>query len=168
MLRPEKHAHFTDFNQIRKDAFILLNLGYGLNRLLNDPEGDVASRRENALFRDYGAMYENETSLRLISIAIASRIMDDRLIDSCPEAAATRFVHDELLGDDEEGEALNLRQCFNKIIHATGINHELQLPEVYLFGKHQSDKGWHVRLFLLPFCTAVYQWVDQYQKPQIT
>jgi len=69
-----------------------------------------------------------------------------------------------MLGDNENGEPINLRQCFNKIIHASSIDHELQLPEVYLSGKHKNEKEWYARLFLLSFCTAVYQWVDHCQK----
>lgn len=165
MLRPEKHEYFTDWGQIKKDAFILLNIGYGLNRLLEDPEEDVASRRDTALFRDYGKMYETEISSRLIGIAVTARILDDRLINSRSDATASKFAHEEdMLGDDEDGEPVKLRQCFNKIIHASSIDHELHLPEVYLSGKHKNEKTWHVRLFLLPFCTAVYQWIDHCQK----
>lgn len=166
MLRPEEHGHFTDFDQIKKNAFVLLNLGYGLNRLLEDSEEDVASRKDTILFREYGKMYESEISTRLIGIAVTARIFDDRLINSKSDATASKFAHaEDMLGDDENGDPINLRQCFNKIIHASIIDHELlQLPEVYLSGKHQNEKEWHVRLFLMPFCTAVYQWVDHCQK----
>lgn len=165
MPRPVEHEHFTDFDQIKKDAFILLNLGYCLNRLLEDSEDDVAPRKSTALFREYGKMYESEISSRLIAIAVTARIFDDRLISSKSNVTASKFDHEEeMLGDDENGEPINLRQCFNKIIHASSIDHELQLPEVYLSGKHQNEKEWHVRLFLLPFCTALYQWVDHCQK----
>jgi hypothetical protein len=163
MLRPEQHQHFTDFDQIKKDIFILLNLGYGLNRLLEDSEEDVVSRKDSSLFRDYGRLYEIEVSSRLIRIAATARILDDRLINFESNFAASKFRHEEgMLGDDENGEPLNLRHCFNKIIHASSIDHELQqLPEVYLSGRRKDE--WHIRLFLLPFCAAVYQWVDYCQ-----
>lgn len=165
MFRPEEHEHFTDFDQIKKDAFVLLNLGYGLNRLLEDSEEDVASRKDAALFREYGKMYESEISSRLIGIAVTARILDDRLINSKSDVTASKFAHaEDMLGDDENGDPINLRQCFNKIIHASSIDHELQLPEVYLSGRHQNEKEWHFRLFLLPFCTAIYQWIDHCQQ----
>ena len=165
MLRPEEHEHFTDFGQIKKDVFILLNLGYGLNRLLEDSEEDVVSRKDSALFREYGKMYASEISSRLIGISVPSRILDDRLINSKSGVIASKFDHEEdMLGDEENGEPINLRHCFNKIIHASSIDHELQLPEVYLSGEHQNGKKWHVRLFLLPFCRAIYQWVDRCQQ----
>lgn len=163
MLLPEKGEHFTDFSGIKKDAFVLLNLGYGLNRLMEDSEGDVESRKMAALFREYGEMYEKEVSSRLIRISVVARILDDRLIKANPESAATMFDFEEMLGDDENGESINLRQCFNKVIHASSIDHEMQLPEVYLSGQHQNKKEWHVRIFLMPFCTAVYQWIDHCQ-----
>ncbi|KQT42613.1 MULTISPECIES: hypothetical protein [unclassified Methylophilus] len=166
MHRPEEHDHYLDFEQIKRNAFVLLNLGYGLNRLLEDGEGDVAYRKDSALFREYGKMYESEISTRLLSAAVTARVLDDKLINSKSDGTATKFPHGEyMLGDDENGEPINLRQCFNKIIHASRIYHELmQLPEVYLSGKQQNEKEWHIRLFLLPFCTALYQWVDHYQR----
>jgi hypothetical protein len=168
MIQPNQHQHFTDFYCVKKDAFILLNLGYGLNRLSEDKEEFIVSRQETALFRDYGELYENETSSRLIAIAVTARVLDDRLVEAKSSATASKFDHqEEILGDDEEGNPLNLRQCFNKIIHASGIDHELmQLPEIYLSGKTQNEKEWHVRIFLLPFCTAVYQWIDYCQRLQ--
>lgn len=143
MLRPEEHVHFTDLGRIKKDAFILLNIGYGLNRFLEDPEKDVVSRKDTALFREYSNMYESEISLRLIGIAITARVLDDRLINSKSRATASKFAHGEdILGDDENGELIHLRQGFNKIIHASSIDHELHLPEVHLFGKLQNEKAW--------------------------
>lgn len=164
MLRPDEDKHFTDFDQIKKDVFILLNLGYGFNRLLEDSEGDVVSRRGAALFREYGKMYANEISSRLLKIAATSRILDDKLIKSQSNSIASKFAHDEdILGDDGNDEPINLRHCFNKIIHASSIAHELQLPEVCLSGEHQNGKEWSVRIFLLPFCRAIYEWIDHCQ-----
>jgi len=140
MLIPQQHEPFVDFGQIKKEAFLLLNIGYGLNRLLDDAEGDIASRKNAALFREYGKLYESEICSRLVRVAISSRILDDKLANSSPVATASRFIHEEMLGDTENGESINLRQCFNKIIHATHIDYELQLPEVYLSGKHQNEK----------------------------
>lgn len=161
MLRPEEHEHFIDFGQVKRNAFILLNIGYGLNRLLEDTEGDVVSRKDTALFREYGKMYGSEVSSLLIEIAVKCRILDDGLSNAGSDFTAAKFLHaEDMLGDDAEGEPINLRQCFNKIIHASSIDHELHLPEVYLSGLSKNEKEWHVRLFLLPFCTAVYQWID--------
>ena len=162
MQLPKAKEHCIDSLQIKRDVFILLNLGYGLNRLIEDGENDVAARKSADIFIEYGLMYEAEVSTRLINIAVLSRILDDKIINSKSHLCASKFSYEDILGDDEDGNAINLRQCLNKIIHAKSIDHEtLHLPELYLNGEHNNGKEWFVRIFIMPFCTAIYQWVNQ-------
>lgn len=164
MLLPDEKEHFIDYFQIKRDVFILLHLGYGFDRLRSDDENDVAARKEASIFSEYGLMYEAELSLRLINIGVQSRILDDRIVTSKPDLSAAKFVYEDMLGDDDEGNPINLRQCMNKIIHARSIDHErMHLPEIFLYGQHSNGESWSIRIFIMPFCTAMYQWVSQFQ-----
>lgn len=161
---PIEHEHIVDFDKIKREAFILLNLGYGSMRLRHDDEGDVAERKEAHLFQSFGRLYSQEISSILISISISGRMLDDIQKRSGKGISASKWEFEEILGDNDNGERLSLRECFNKIIHAERIDHELmQLPEIYLTGKTQHKKEWHVRVFLLPFCTSVFQWIEDNQ-----
>ncbi len=162
MKLPQEHEHFIDFEKIKREAFILLNLGYGCLALREDNEGDVNYRKEADLFQDFGSLYCEQVSSLLISISILGRILDDKVKNSGCGVLASKWEFEDMLGDDTDGNHLSLRGCFNKVIHAEGIDHELmQLPEVYLNGKTQSNKEWNVRIFILPFCTSVFQWANE-------
>lgn len=163
MKLPPEHDHVVDFEKIKREAFILLNLGYGFMRLRNDDEGDVKCRNSALMFQNFGDLYSREVSSLLISISISGRMLDDMIIRENKNNPASSWEYEEILGDDTDGKPLSLRSCFNKVIHAERIDHELmQLPEVYLSGKQQNGKEWHVRLFILPFCVSVFEWVGQY------
>ncbi len=166
MKLPEEHEHYIDFDKIKKDAFVLLNLGYGFLRLRDDDEGDVEGRKDAHLFQSFGKLYSREISSLLTSISISGRMLDDCIKQNKKGILASNWEYEEMLGDDaEEGDFLSLRDCFNKVIHAERIDHELmQLPEVYLSGKTQRGNYWNVRVFLMPFCTSVYQWVEENEK----
>lgn len=167
MKLPEEHPHFIDCTKIQKEAFLLLNLGYGFMRLRDDDEGDVKYRKETAIFKSFGTLYSQEVSILLTSIGISARMLDDFIKSTGKGVLATKWEFEEMLGDDTDGRFLNLRECFNKIIHAERIDHELmQLPEVYLSGKGMNRKEWHVRIFLMPFCTSVFQWAKENMKAQ--
>ncbi|MGM8229075.1 hypothetical protein ACSV5M_21005 [Cellvibrio sp. ARAG 10.3] len=163
MKLPSEHNHVVDFEKIKREAFILLNLGYGFMRLRDDDEGDVKYRNEAQLFKSFGDFYSREVSALLTSISISGRMLDDIIIRENRAGSASRWEYEEILGDDVEGNPLPLRSCFNKVIHADHIDHELmQLPEVYLSGKQQSGKEWNARIFILPFCVSVFEWVGRY------
>lgn len=164
MKLPKEHHHVFDFEKIKREAFILLNLGYGLFSLRNENRDDVECRNEAQIFLSFGDYYCREVSTLLTSISIACRMLDDRIRATKKGILASSWEYDDMLGDDEDGNPLSLRDCFNKTIHADRIDHELmQLPEVYLSGKVQG-KEWHVRLALLPFCTSVFEWVEENRK----
>lgn len=161
MKLPTEHTHIIDFEKIKKEAFLLLNLGYGFLRLRDDDEGDVKYRKKAYIFKYFGELYSQEVSTILASISITGRMLDDIIKRNGNGTPASQWTFEEILGDDENGNYLTLRDCFNKIIHAERIDHELmQLPEVYLTGKSIKGKEWAVRLFLMPFCTSVFQWVE--------
>ncbi|UAB68701.1 hypothetical protein INR79_09060 [Vibrio sp. SCSIO 43132] len=162
MILPKKSSLIVDYEKIKRDTFILLNLGYGLNRFQDDDEGDVRSRSSANIFLDYGHNYEAIVSEKLISISISARILDDKISKIIPTLSASNFSFEEFIGDDSDGNLLNLRQCFNKVIHSVSMEHELlHLPEIYLSGEHTNCREWHVRIFILPFCSAVYQWLTE-------
>ena len=145
---------------------MLINLGYGSFSLRNENKDDVLCRKGSHLFTDFPSLYCSQISTLLTKISISSRILDDIIRQSNRGMPARKWKFEEMLGDDENGDPLNLRDCFNKVIHAEGIDHELmQLPEVYLSGSNRG-KEWHVRVFILPFCTSVYEWVEENQKAQ--
>ena len=162
MKLPSEHDHIVDFDKIKREAFTLLNLGYGFMRLRDDDEGDVKYRNEAALFQNFGDFYSREVSSLLTSISISGRMLDDKIKQDNQYISANNWKYEEMLGDDTDGKFLSLRECFNKVIHAEKIDHELmQLPEVYLSGKLQNNKQWSVRLFILPFCVSVFEWVEK-------
>lgn len=161
---PEEHEHFFDFERTKREIFILLNLGYGFLALRNDDEGDVVCREKAEIFQSYGTLYTQQVSSLLISISIACRILDDRVKSSGCGISASSWEYEDILGDDLDSNRLSLRDCLNKVIHAERIDHELMLPEVYLSGKTQSLKEWGVRVFIMPFCTSAFQWIDVNQK----
>ena len=162
MKLPREHTHIIDFEKIKKEAFVLLNLGYGFLRLRDDNEGDVQYRKEAHIFQSFGWLYSQEVSSLLASISIAGRMLDDMIMNHGNGTPASQWNFEEMLGDDENGNWLNLRECFNKVIHAVTIDHELmQLPEVYLVGQTQRKEEWAVRIFLMPFCTSVFEWVEE-------
>lgn len=164
MKLPVEHEHVVDFDKIKRDAFILLNLGYGFLRIRADDEGDMGERKEAHLFQNFGKLYSQEISSILTSISISGRMLDDIIKRSGKGVSASKWEFEEMLGDDEDGKFLSLRDCFNKVIHAERIDHELmQLPEVYLSGKTQNGRKWSVRVFILPFCTSVFQWIEENQ-----
>jgi len=164
---PTEHSHIIDCEKIKKEAFLLLNLGYGFLRLRDDDEGDVKYRQEAHIFQSFGRLYSQEVSSILTSISISGRMLDDIIKKNRTGTPAIQWNFEEMLGDDEEGNWLTLRDCFNKIIHAERIDHELmQLPEVYLTGRTQQKKEWAVRVFLIPFCTSVFQWVEEFNIAQ--
>jgi len=164
MKLPIEHEHVIDLEKIKRDAFVLLNLGYGFLRLRDDDEGDVNARESAYIFQSYGKLYSQETSSILTSISIAGRMFDDMIKRRSNGIPASTWDFEDVLGDDENGEFLSLRDCFNKVIHAEQIDHELlQLPEVYLRGKKQCGKDWTVRIFVLPFCASVFQWIEENQ-----
>jgi hypothetical protein len=163
MKLPSEHSHVVDFEKIKREAFTLLNLGYGFLRLRDDDEDDVKYRTNASIFQSFGDLYSREVSSLLVSISISGRMLDDMIIRENKNNSASRWEYEEILGDDADGNPLSLRDCFNKVIHAERIDHELmQLPEVNLSGKKKNDKEWHARLFILPFCVSVFEWVGQY------
>lgn len=163
---PDSHTHFVDYETIKKDAFMLLNLGYGSFSLRNENKDDVSCRKDSRLFTAFPSLYCSQISTLLTKISVTSRILDDIIRQSSFGIPARDWKFEEMLGDDENGHPLSLRDCFNKVIHAESIDHELmQLPEVYLSGENRR-KQWHVRIFILPFCTSVYEWVEENQKAQ--
>lgn len=162
MKLPIEHNHVVDYDKIKREAFILLNLGYGFLRLRDDDEGDVEERNDASIFQSFGDLYSREVSSILTSISISGRMLDDIIKSAGNGVSASKWEFEEILGDDDEGNLLSLRECFNKIIHAEKIDHELmQLPEVYLSGRRQNGKEWNVRVFILPFCVSVFEWVDE-------
>ncbi len=159
---PAESSHHIDCYKIQRDAFTLLNLGYGFDRLKSDDEGDIKSRSDSAIFIKYGEMYSREASMLLTSISIASRMFDDYLKSTERGFQASDWDAEDFIADDTDGELLSLRECFNKVIHTEIISHELYgLPEVYLSGKRQNGKEWHIRLAILPFCVAVFDWIEK-------
>lgn len=164
MKLPKGHNQIVDYEKIKTEAFVLMNLGYGFLRLMDDYEGDVQARSEASIFQNYGDIYSKEVSSLLISISISGRLLDDILIRTGRGITASKWEYEEMLGDDEDGKHLSLRECFNKVIHAEKIDYELmQLPELYLDGKRQNGKEWYVRLFIFPFCVSVFEWVNANQ-----
>jgi len=164
MKLPIEHDHVVDFDKIKRDAFILLNLGYGFLRIRDDDEGDMGERKHAHIFQNFGKLYSREISSILTSISISGRMLDDIIKRSGKGSPASNWEFEEMLGDDADGKHLSLRDCFNKVIHAERIDHELMhLPEVYLNGTTQNGKKWSVRVFILPFCTSVFQWVEENQ-----
>jgi len=164
MQLPTEHNHVVDFDKIKREAFVLLNLGYGCTRLRHDEEGDVSERKDSQIFQEFGSLYSREVSSSLTSISIFGRMLDDIIKRTGKGVSASMWTFEEMLGDDEGGNSLSLRECFNKVIHAEKIGHELmQLPEVYFNGKKQNGKEWNVRVFILPFCVSVFEWVNENQ-----
>ena len=164
MKLPIEHEHVIDLEKIKREAFILLNLGYGFLKLRDDDEGDVNARKEAHIFQSFGKLYSQEISSILTSISISGRMLDDMITRRGWGVSASKWDFEDTLGDDENGKNLSLRDCFNKIIHAEGIDHEvMQLPEVYLNGQTQSGNEWSVRIYIMPFCTSVFQWVEENQ-----
>ena len=62
MKLPSEHDHVVDFDKIKREAFILLNLGYGFLRLRDDDEGDVKYRNSALMFKNFGDLYSREVS----------------------------------------------------------------------------------------------------------
>jgi hypothetical protein len=161
MKLPEQHAHIVDYERLQRESFMLLNLAYGSFSLRNENREDVICRSDAHIFTSFGDLYSLEVSTLLTSVCISARILDDIIRKNGKGTLAKAWKYEDMLGDDEEGDPLSLRDCFNKTIHAESIDHELmQLPEVYLYGRSYK-KGWHVRIFLLPFCVSVFQWVEE-------
>lgn len=161
MKLPGEQSHVFDFERIKKEAFMLLNLGYGFLSIKNDNRDDVACREAAHIFQSFGELYCREVSFLLTSICISCRMLDDQIKTTRSGIPASSWNYDDMLGDDLEGNSLTLRDCFNKTIHAARIDHEwMQLPEVYLSGTLKGAE-WSVRIALLPFCTSVFEWVEE-------
>lgn len=161
MKLPSEHGQLINLEKIKREAFILLNVSYGFIQLKDDREGDVAGRRDSEIFQRYGEFYSQTVSELLIGISIYGRILDDIISKNEICKSASKWEYEYSLGDDMEGRHLSLRACFNKIIHAEKIDYELlQLPEIYLSGKHQNQNEWTARIFILPFCVSVFEWAE--------
>ncbi|MEQ1527664.1 MAG: hypothetical protein ABL911_13110, partial [Gallionella sp.] len=147
--------------------------------LLEDSEGDVEYRKNSALFIKYKNFFEKEATALLLEIAINCRVLDDQLRKSENQINPEDYVKEEMLGDIQLGKTdaqhapvLTLRECFNKIIHATYIEHDIRLgesdnwkpyymPEVHLLGSNGKNE-WSVAIYLMPFCRVVFDFLEAY------
>lgn len=170
---PRTEQHVIDVYEIQRTVFRLLNLSYGFGALLEDSEGDVKRRSDSDLFKKYKDFFEKEATTLLLNIAINCRVLDDQLKEAGNPINPEDFVKEEVLGDiqQEKGGSytnpdLTLRECFNKIIHATYIEHEIipevpkpyYMPEVHLIGKTE----WAASIHLMPFCKVVFDFLEAY------
>jgi hypothetical protein len=176
---PRSEQHIIDAYDIQRDVFRLINLSYGFGALLEGSEGDVQCRSDSALFKKYKDFFEKEATTLLLKIAINCRVLDDQLKKSETQINPEDFVNEEILGDIllerngvEQFPALTLRECFNKIIHATYIEHDIRpgepddwkpyyMPEVHLLGSFGKTE-WSVAIYLMPFCRVVFDFLEAY------
>tara|TARA_R110002020_G_C15866771_1_gene737686 strand:- start:36 stop:491 length:456 start_codon:yes stop_codon:yes gene_type:complete len=136
----------------------------------------VKECESSKLFSKYSELFEVEATSLLLKIAINCRVLDDQLVQNNTAIEIEDFVGEEVLGDIEVGingeystTKLTLRECFNKIIHATHIEHDIRpgggangfhyMPEVHLLGS-QGKKKWSTSVYLLPFCHVVFELLE--------
>jgi hypothetical protein len=176
---PRSEQHIIDVYNVQRAVFRLLNMSCGFGALLEDSLGYVESRKDSALFKKYRDFFEKEATSLLLEIAINCRVLDDQLCKSENPINLEDFVKDEMLGDIQLGKTgtqqdpdLTLRECFNKIIHATYIGHDIRpgepddwkpyyMPEVHLLGSLGKNE-WSASIYLMPFCRAAFDFLEAY------
>ena len=158
---PSEHPHIVDYEKIKRESFVLLNLGYGFFSLRNANDDDVRCRESSHIFHQFSELYTLEISSLLTSLSISSRILDDLIRNTKIGISAASWKYEDMIADDGDGNRLTLRDCFNKTIHAERIDYELmQMPDIYLYGKQQK-KDWTVCIYFLPFFVSLFQWVEE-------
>lgn len=175
---PNSEQHIIDVRDIQRSVFCLLNLSAGFSSLLED---DIFSQYakecdSSILFSKYSELFEIEATSLLLKIAINCRVLDDQLVQNNSSIEIESFVGEIILGnlEVEKNEEyltpkLSLRECFNKIIHATHIEHDIRpggeingchyMPEVHLLGS-QGKKKWSASVYLLPFCHVAFELLE--------
>lgn len=138
-----------DLKRIRVDLFHLLSLF-----LADEKYASTLTDEKDPLW-DLASFAEPEITRILINSAVIGRVVDDsedRFLSSIDACCGVI----DIVGETEK---LNLREAFNKIIHADAFDFVIKdtddkfqyvEPEIYLHGSHQG-KEWEAKLDVVAY-----------------